>query len=191
MAADNKTLARFLLDGIPPSPRGVPQVEVTFDIDANGILNVSAKDKASGKSQSVKIEASTSLSKDDIERMKKEATEHAAEDAKKKELIEARNGAESLIYTTEKAITDAGEKLPADIKASVAEKLDTLKKAQAGEDAAAIAAATQALSTEIQKIGQAAYNKENGPTNPTDAPSNPGNSGTDTDAPDQAGPHQS
>src|SRR5271154_1651797 len=99
MAADNKTLARFLLDGIPPSPRGVPQVEVTFDIDANGILNVSAKDKASGKSQSVKIEASTSLSKDDIERMKKEATEHAAEDARKKELIEARNGAESLLYT--------------------------------------------------------------------------------------------
>ena len=99
MAADNKTLARFMLDGIPPSPRGMPQIEVTFDIDANGILNVSAKDKATGKTQSVKIQASTNLSKDEIEKLKKEAAEHAAEDAKKKELIEARNQAESLIYT--------------------------------------------------------------------------------------------
>src|SRR5579863_841311 len=103
MAADNKTLARFILDGIPPSPRGVPQVEVTFDIDANGILSVSAKDKASGKTQSVKIEASTNLSKDEIERLKREAAEHAAEDAKKKDLIEAKNQAESLIYVSEKA----------------------------------------------------------------------------------------
>jgi molecular chaperone DnaK len=175
MAADNKTLARFLLDGIPPSPRGVPQVEVTFDIDANGILNVSAKDKASGKTQSVKIEASTSLSKDDIERMKKEATEHAAEDARKKELIEARNSAEALIYTTEKAVADAGDKLSQDIKTSVTEKLDALKRAKDAEDAAAITAATGALSTEIQKIGQAAYgkneyNKENGPANPANNP---------------------
>ena len=169
MAADNKTLARFILDGIPPSPRGVPQVEVTFDIDANGILSVSAKDKASGKTQSVKIQASTSLSKDDIERMKREATEHAAEDEKKKALIEARNQAESLIYTTEKAVADAGEKLPAEIKSSVSEKLEALKKAKEGEDATAITAATQALSAEIQKIGQAAYNKENGPSN-TDQP---------------------
>jgi len=177
MAADNKTLARFILDGIPPSPRGVPQVEVTFDIDANGILSVSAKDKASGKSQSVKIEASTSLSKDDIERMKKEATEHAAEDARKKELIEARNQAEALIYTSEKAMTDAGDKLPAEIKTSITEKLDALKRARDGEDVGAITAATTALSTEIQKIGQAQYgqmyNKENGSTNT-------GNPGSDT-----------
>lgn len=176
MAADNKTLARFILDGIPPSPRGVPQVEVTFDIDANGILSVSAKDKASGKSQSVKIEASTSLSKDDIERMKREATEHAAEDAKKKEMIEVRNQAESLIYTTEKAVSEAGEKLPPDVKTSITEKLDALKKVKDGEDAAAITAASQALSAEIQKIGQAAYNNGNGPSNPdqpgtTDNPS--------------------
>jgi molecular chaperone DnaK len=168
MAADNKTLARFILDGIPPSPRGVPQVEVTFDIDANGILNVSAKDKASGKTQSVKIEASTNLSKDEIEKLKREATEHAAEDAKKKELIDARNHAEALIYTSEKAMTDAGDKLPADIKSGVTEKLDALKRAKESEDGAAIMAATQALSTEIQKIGQAAYNKENGPSNTTD-----------------------
>ena len=162
MAADNKTLARFILDGIPPAPRGVPQVEVTFDIDANGILNVSAKDKASGKTQSVKIEASTSLSKDDIERMKKEAAEHAAEDAKKKELIEARNQAETLIYTTEKALKDGGDKVPADIKTAVTEKLEALKKAKDAEDVAALQSATSALSAEIQKIGQAFYNNSNG-----------------------------
>jgi len=162
MAADNKSLAKFLLDGIPPSPRGVPQVEVTFDIDANGILNVSAKDKATGKSQSVKIQASTNLSKDEIERLKKEAAEHAAEDAKRKELIEARNQAESLAYLAEKSMKDAGDKLPADVKAGITEKLDALKKARESEDVAAIQSATEALSAEIQKIGQAAYNKNNG-----------------------------
>ncbi|MGC9968781.1 MAG: molecular chaperone DnaK [Minisyncoccia bacterium] len=162
MAADNKTLARFMLDGIPPSPRGLPQIEVIFDIDANGILNVSAKDKATGKTQSVKIQASTNLSKDEIEKLKKEAAEHAAEDAKKKELIEARNQAEALVYTTEKALKDAGEKVPAEVKAAVAEKLEAVKKAKDGEDTAAIQAATTALSAEIQKIGQAFYNKDNG-----------------------------
>ena len=162
MAADNKSLAVFRLDGIPPSPRGVPQVEVTFDIDANGILSVSAKDKASGKTQSVKIEASTALSKDEIEKLKREAAEHASEDEKKKSLIEAKNQAESLVYVSEKAITDAGEKLPADIKAAVTEKIDALKKVKDGEDAAAIQSATSALSSEVQKIGQAMYNKDNG-----------------------------
>jgi molecular chaperone DnaK len=161
MAADNKTLARFILDGIPPAPRGVPQVEVTFDIDANGILNVSAKDKASGKTQSVKIEASTSLSKDDIERMKKDAAEHATEDEKKKALIEVRNQAESMIYLTEKSVKDAGEKLPADVKAAIDEKLTALKNVKDADDEAVIKAATEALSAEIQKIGQAAYNKTN------------------------------
>lgn len=163
LAGDNKTLARFMLDGIPPAPRGVPQIEVTFDIDANGILNVSAKDKASGKTQSVKIQASTNLSKDEIEKLKKEAAEHAAEDAKKKDLIEARNQAESLVYTTEKALADAGDKVPADVKAGVTEKLDSLKKVKEAEDVAAIQAATSALSAEIQKIGQSVYNKGNGP----------------------------
>jgi molecular chaperone DnaK len=162
MAADNKTLAKFILDGIPPSPRGMPQIEVTFDIDANGILNVSAKDKASGKTQSVKIEASTNLSKDEIERLKKEAVEHAAEDAKKKELIEVRNQAESMAYLAEKSMRDAGDKLPAEVKAGITEKLEALTKAKETEDSAAIQAATQALSMEIQKIGQAAYNKDNG-----------------------------
>src|SRR5271155_5341938 len=152
MAADNKTLAKFILDGIPPAPRGMPQIEVTFDIDANGILNVSAKDKASGKSQSVKIEASTNLSKDEIEKLKKEAAEHAVEDAKKKDLIDARNQAESLVYLAEKSMKDAGDKLAEEIKTGITEKLEALKKANGGEDIGAITAATQALSTEIQKI---------------------------------------
>ena len=165
------------MDGIPPSPRGVPQVEVTFDIDANGILNVSAKDKASGKTQSVKIEASTNLSKDEIEKLKKEAAEHAAEDAKKKELIEARNQAESHDLSCGK-VDDAtlGIKLPPISKPASQKKLDALKKVKDGEDVAAIQSATAALSAEIQKIGQSFYNKENGSTStdqPTDQPGRP------------------
>ncbi len=168
MAADNKTLARFILDGIPPSPRGLPQIEVAFDIDANGILNVSAKDKGTGKMQSVKIQASTNLSKEDIEKMKQEAAAHAAEDEKKKELIEARNQAESSLYIAEKAMKDAGEKLPADVKTGVDAKIEDLKKVKDGDDATAIRAAMESLSAEIQKIGQAVYNKENGGQNPDD-----------------------
>ena len=167
LSADNKTLAKFLLDGIPPSPRGLPQIEVTFDIDANGILNVSAKDKGTGKTQSVKIEASTNLSKDEVEKMKQEAAAHAAEDEKKKELIDARNQAESMVYLAEKSLKDAGDKLPADIKSGIGEKLDAVKKAKEGEDAAMIKAALEALSAEIQKIGQSVYNNEHGGPNPT------------------------
>ncbi len=166
MAADNKTLARFILDGIPPSPRGLPQIEVSFDIDANGIVNVSAKDKASGKSQSVKIQASTNLSKDEIEKLKREAAEHAAEDTKKKELVEARNQAETTIYLAEKSLRDAGDKVPADVKASINEKVEALKKAKDGDSPEAIKSALDALSAEIQKIGQSMYNK--GADNPTD-----------------------
>ncbi len=153
MANDNKTLAKFILDGIPPSPRGIPQVEVTFDIDANGILNVSAKDKASGKVQSVKVEASSNLSKDEIEKLKKDAAEHAAEDEKKKALIETRNQAESLVYLAEKSVKDAGDKLPADVKTGIEEKIAAVKGVKDGEDEPAIKAAVEALSTEIQKIG--------------------------------------
>ena len=167
MAADNKTLARFILDGIPPSPRGLPQIEVAFDIDANGILNVSAKDKGTGKTQSVKIQASTNLSKDDIEKMKQEAAAHAAEDEKKKELIDARNQAESTIYLAEKSMKDAGDKLPADVKAGIDAKIEDIKKVKDGEDVAAIKAAVEALGTEIQKIGQAVYNKDNAGQNTT------------------------
>ena len=160
MAADNKTLARFVLDGLPPSPRGLPQVEVTFDIDANGILNVSAKDKATGKSQSVKIEASTSLSKDEIEKLKNEAATYASEDAIKRETAETRNQAETLVYTAEKAIKDAGEKLPAEIKTGITEKIETIKKALLeNRELGVIKSGIAELSAEIQKIGQNAYNK--------------------------------
>ncbi len=157
MSSDNKTLARFILDGIPPSPRGVPQVEVTLDIDANGILSVSAKDKATGKTQSVRIEASTALSKEEIERLKQEAATHAAEDKEKRELIETKNHAEQLIYVSEKALKDAGDKVKEDIKSAITAKIDTLKSVKDGSDGPAIKAATEALGAEIQKIGQSMY----------------------------------
>jgi molecular chaperone DnaK len=170
MMADNKTLARFILDGIPPAPRGMPQVEVTFDIDANGILTVSAKDKASGKAQSVKIEASTALSKEEIERLKKEAELHAAEDAKKRELIEARNQAESLLYVAEKSLKDAGEKVSEDVKKAVTEKMDALKSVKDGEDMESIKAKTGELSGELQKIGEALYKNQTPPPTPETPP---------------------
>ncbi len=157
MAADNKTLAKFMLDGIPPAPRGVPQVEVTFDIDANGILNVSAKDKASGKVQSVKIEASTSLSKDEVERLKNEAAAHREEDQKKRELIEVKNSAESAVYAGEKALREAGDKVPEDIKSAVTAKIDAVKAVKDGTDAEAIKKALEELSQEAQKIGAHMY----------------------------------
>ncbi len=169
MMADNKTLARFILDGIPPSPRGVPQIEVTFDIDANGILTVSAKDKATGKAQSVKIEASTSLNKDEIEKLKKEATEHAAEDQKKRELIDAKNQAESAIYVAEKGLKDAGEKVSADVKDEVTKKLNELKEIREKDDVEAIKKTTNELSTVLQKIGEALYNKKEDNQNKNDA----------------------
>ncbi len=163
MAMDNKTLARFILDGIPPSMRGLPQVEVTFDIDANGILNVSAKDKATGKSQSVKIEASTSLSKEEVERLKNEATKHHEEDRKKRELAEARNNAESLVYLAEKSLREAGDKVSQEVKDSINKKVENLKSVKDGGDAKVIQAAITELSQEIQKIGQAMYGKKEEP----------------------------
>jgi molecular chaperone DnaK len=160
MAADNKTLARFILDGIPPSPRGVPQVEVTFDIDVNGILNVKAVDKASNKSQSVRIEASTSLKKDEIERLKKEAAVHAEEDKKKKELAEVKNQGETLIYTAKKSLADAGDKISKDIKDGVSAKIEILKKALEGGDKDSMESAVNELSKEMQKIGESMYKHE-------------------------------
>ena len=154
MASDNKSLGRFILDGIPPSPRGIPQVEVSFDVDANGILNVKAKDKATGKEQTIRIEASSGLSKDDIEKLKKDAELNEEEDKKKKELVEAKNLAEQLHYTAEKALKDGGEKIPADIKTVVEGKVTALKTAKEGTDLDAIKKATEELSTELQKIGQ-------------------------------------
>jgi molecular chaperone DnaK len=159
MAADNKTLGRFILDGIPPAPRGVPQIEVTFDIDVNGILNVKAKDKATGKEQSIRIEASSGLSKEDIERMKKDAEAHAEEDRKKKEMVEIRNMADTLVYTSEKSLREAGEKVPADIKKDIEEKIEALKRVKDTDDVNAIKSASSALSLSLQKIGEILYKK--------------------------------
>jgi len=161
MAADNKTLARFILDGIPPAPRGVPQIEVTFDIDANGILNVSAKDKATGKTQSVRIEASTQLSKEEIEKLKQEASMHAEEDRRKRELIEVKNQAEQAVYLAEKALRDAGDKVSQEIKDSVNQKIEALKAVKDSDNIETIKSAIAELSMEVQKIGQQMYGKSN------------------------------
>ncbi|MBP9728115.1 MAG: molecular chaperone DnaK [Candidatus Moranbacteria bacterium] len=157
MASDNKSLGQFILDGIMPAPRGVPQIEVTFDIDASGILTVSAKDKATGKSQNIRIESSTGLSKDEIERMKKDAEMHAEEDKNKKNLIEARNMADTLSYTTEKAMKDAGDKVTAEEKKPVEEAITELNKVKNGDDLDAIKKATETLSQAAQKIGEKLY----------------------------------
>ncbi|MDO8490145.1 MAG: molecular chaperone DnaK [bacterium] len=154
---DNKVLGNFMLDGIPPAPRGVPQVEVSFDIDANGILNVSAKDKASGKEQKITITASTSLSKDEVERMSKEAELHAEEDKKKRELIDLKNNADSIVYQTEKTLKEFGEKVPADVQSEVTQKVEELKKVKDGEDADAIKRAMDELNQAAAKIGSAMY----------------------------------
>ena len=160
MAGDNRTLGRFMLDGIPPSPRGIPQIEVTFDIDANGILTVTAKDKATGKTQNIVIRDSSALSKDEIERMQKEAGLHAEDDRKKKEVIELRNQADATIYQTEKTIKEVGEKVPADVKKTIDEKIAAVKAVKDGVDAAALKRALDELSDAIQKIGAELYKNQ-------------------------------
>ncbi|MFA7000337.1 MAG: molecular chaperone DnaK [Candidatus Paceibacterota bacterium] len=155
MASDNKSLGRFILDGIPPSPRGIPQVEVTFDVDANGILNVKAMDKASGKVQSIRIEASSGLTDADIKKMKDDAEAHADEDAKKKELADIKNTAEMMIFTAEKSVKDYGDKVTPEIKTEIEAKITALKTAKEGGDMEAIKKATEELSTEMSKIGEA------------------------------------
>lgn len=154
MAADNKSLGRFVLDGIAPAPRGMPQIEVTFDVDANGILSVKAKDKATNKEQSIRIEASSGLSKEDIERMQKDAELHAKEDEEKKALVDVKNTADMMIFSAEKALSEHGANIPEEIKTGVQAKIDDLKKAKDGSDKTAIDTATQALSLEMQKIGE-------------------------------------
>ena len=157
MATDSKTLGRFILDGIPPSPRGIPQVEVSFDIDANGILEVKASDKATGKSQSVRIEATTALSKEEIEKLKQEALEHASDDKTKRELVDVRNQSEALIYTSEKALKDAGDKVPGDTRKEIEDKIQDLKSAIGGDDIARIKNTSESLSSSLQKVGQILY----------------------------------
>ncbi|MFA5207789.1 MAG: molecular chaperone DnaK [Candidatus Paceibacterota bacterium] len=177
MATDNRSLGKFVLDGIPPAPRGIPQVEVKFDIDANGILTVTAIDKASNKSQSIKVEGSIGISKEDIEKMKKDAEVHAAEDQKKKESIEAKNIADNLIYQSEKTIKDAGEKVSAEAKKEVEDKISELKKVKDGDNIEEIKKKTEELSQAIQKVGAAMYQttqnqepkKEEGPESAPEA----------------------
>ena len=166
MASDNKSLGRFILDGIPPAPRGMPQVEVIFDVDSNGVLNVTARDKSTNKEQKIRIEANSGLTPDDIERMKKEAEDHASDDVKKKDLIDTRNLADQMIYTAEKSLTDHKDAISAEVKASVEEKVKELREVKDKDDNEAIKAKTQALSTEMQKIGEEM--QKNAPqTNPT------------------------
>jgi len=169
MAQDNKSLGRFVLDGIPPAPRGVPQIEVTFDIDASGILSVTAKDNASGKEQSIKITGGTGLSKEEVERMTKEAEMNAEEDEKKKEMIEVKNRADGLIFTAEKSLKDLGDKVSAEMKTDVESKISALKEALKGEDKAEIESKTSELSDHLSKIGES-MQQQAGPQQGADAP---------------------
>ncbi len=175
MAGDNMTLARFDLAGIPPAPRGVPQIEVTFDIDANGIVNVSAKDMGTGKEQSIKITASSGLSEEDIQRLVKEAEAHADEDKKKQEIIDARNKADSLIYGTEKSLKDLGDKVGADVKSDVEAKIANLKQVMEKDDVNAINAAAEDVANAAHKLAEQLYQQQ--------AQANPGAAG-----PGAAGP---
>ena len=167
MAVDNKTLGRFHLDGIPPAPRGTPQIEVTFDIDANGILNVSAKDKATSKEQSIRIEASSGLTDEDIEKMKRDAEEHAKEDKEKREEIDLRNNADQIIYQTEKSIDEAGDKIDAKVKAKVSNMIDEIKSAKEANDMIKLKEAIDILNQEWAKMSQDMYSDS---SNQQDAP---------------------
>ncbi|MCX6787063.1 MAG: molecular chaperone DnaK [Candidatus Kaiserbacteria bacterium] len=182
MSADNKSLGKFMLDGIPPAPRGMPQVEVTFDIDASGILTVTAKEKTTGKAQSIKITGSTGLSKEDIEKMKTDAEAHTADDEKRKELVEARNIADQAVYAAEKAVKENGEKAGAEIVKEVQDKIDALKTARASEDSALIKTATESLSTTLSKIGEAMMKAQQSQTPP------PSDAGGQTPPPESTGP---
>jgi molecular chaperone DnaK len=153
MAADNKSLGRFTLEGIPPAPRGIPQIEVTFDIDADGILKVSATDKATGKSQQITIHASSGLTEDEVERMRDEAQTHAEQDLQRKELAEAKNIADQAVYTGEKLLRDHGEHISADLKGALESKINDVRAKLSGEDGGALKAAAESLLSEIEKVG--------------------------------------
>jgi molecular chaperone DnaK len=180
MAGDNKSLGKFILDGIPPAPRGIPQIEVTFDIDANGILKVTAQDKATGRSQHITITASSGLSESEVEKMRKDAESHAEEDRKRRELIEARNHADNTVYAAEKALREFGEKVPADVRSEVEAKVADVKSAAQSEDVARIKSTTEALGQVVQKIGAAVYQQPNAPAD--------GASDTGTNPNPEAGP---
>ncbi|MBI4770208.1 MAG: Hsp70 family protein, partial [Chloroflexi bacterium] len=170
MAGDNKSLGRFILDGIPPAPRGVPQIDVTFDIDANGILNVTAQDKATSRSQHITIQGSSGLSKEEVERMRKEAEAHAAEDKARLEKVEAHNQAEAAIHAAEKGLKDGGDKVPADVKSDVESKITAVRQALEKDDVAASRKATEALYQSVQAIGSAMYQQESQAAGQEEAP---------------------
>jgi molecular chaperone DnaK len=159
-AADNRSLGKFILDGIPPAPRGVPQIEVTFDIDANGILNVSAKDKATGREQKITITASSGLSENEIQRMMNEAESHAEEDAKRKEQVEVRNRAETTIFTAEKSLRDFGDQVPDNVRNDINSKIDAVKSALEGTDSDRIRITTDELGMAIQQMGASMYEQQ-------------------------------
>jgi molecular chaperone DnaK len=186
MASDNKSLGKFILDGIPPAPRGVPQVEVTFDVDANGILKVSAKDKATGRTQHITITASSGLSDTEVEKMRKDAEAHADEDRKRKELIEARNNADNMAYAAEKAIREFGDKVPVEVRSDIETKVAETKSAAMGEDIEKIKAATDVLGLAIQKIGASVY--EQGSPAGTSQASGSGEAGSGPNPDPNAGP---
>ncbi len=160
MAMDNKSLGKFILDGIPPAPRGIPQIEVTFDIDANGILKVTASDKATGRSQHITITASSGLSKEEVEQMRKEAEIHAAEDKQHRDLIDARNTADNALYAAEKVLSEHGDKVSDEIKAEVRKAMDEVRKVKDGDDEPAIRKTVDALSQAVQKIGTFVYEQQ-------------------------------
>jgi molecular chaperone DnaK len=183
MSNDNRTLGRFMLDGILPAPRGIPQVEVTFDIDANGILNVSARDKGTGKEQKITITASSGLSKEEVEKMTREAEMHAADDTRRKEEAEARNAADTLAYTAEKTLREQEDKVPADLRQEVEGKIAAVRSALQGQDVSAMKSSAQELSEALQRVGQAVYQQAGpppegeGPGEPPPAGEGPGEGG--------------
>ncbi len=178
MSGDNKTLGRFILDGILPAPRGVPQVEVTFDLDANGILNVRAQDKGTGKEQKITITASSGLNKDEVEKMRREADAHAAEDTRKKEEVETKNIAEATVYSAEKTIREYGDKISAELKSEVEGKIAATRSALQGADIGYIKSALQALNDSMQKIGAAVYQQNTPPSGGGPGDAGPGAGGT-------------
>ena len=182
-AVDNKTIGRFNLEGILPAPRGVPQIEVTFDIDANGILNVSATDKGTGKEQRITITASSGLSKEETERLIREAEQHAEEDKRRRQEVETRNGADNAAYTAEKLVKDNADKIPEDAKTDIEGKISAVREALQGEDLAAIEAAVQALQESVQKVGELVYSQQaqagaDGQQQPADGPAEDGSGET-------------
>jgi molecular chaperone DnaK len=178
MSADNKSLGRFILDGIPPAPRGVPQIEVTFDINADGILNVNAKDKATGREQAMQIIPSSGLSDNEIDQMVKDAEQHAAEDEQRRQEVESRNTADSAVYSAQKFISENGDNIPETQKAAMQSQIEAVQSALEGGDAAAIQAAVTQLQTVMQQAGAAMYQQGQAPDG---APSADGANGSDED----------